>query len=215
MAILDKLTRASRRWEKLAAKSKEVIQRAASLQAQQYGVHSPIEEARRLALLYAVKRKRRDWREYGDIAFHLIATWPSDLAYMTLYAFREMHSELGYDPVPFILKAMEEIYHLRPENLELHLGMTEQVRRLFDDPAERGRTGAKIIAREISIVPLRWASGIYNTLDPAVKPFVEEQLREFNSHGADILSKGLRTWLLTRAGLARRLIRLLFGKDVI
>lgn len=214
MAILDKLTQTSRHWEKLAAKSREAIFRAASLQAQQYGV-SPIEEARRLALLFVVRRKRRDWREYGDIAFHLIATWPSDLAYMTLYAFREMRSEFGYDPVPFVLKATEEIYHLRPENLELHIEMTEQVRRLFDDQGERARKGAKIIAREISVISLRWASGIYIRLDPTVKSFVDEQLREFNPEGADILSEGSRAWLLTRSGLFDCLISFLFGRDIV
>jgi hypothetical protein len=215
MAFLDKLTQASRNWEKLTAKSWEAIQRAASLQAQQYKVHSTIEEARKLALLYAVKQKRMDWREYGDIAFHLIATWPSDLAYIILYAFRELHSELGYDPVPFILKATERIYHLQPENLELHIEVTERVQRLFDDPAGRARMGAKIIAREISITPLRWASGIYNTLDLTVKPFVEEQLREFNPNCADILSNSSLAWLFTGSGWTRWLIRVLFGKAII
>lgn len=203
----------ARKWKKLTIKCAETLQRAASLQAQRYGVHSPIDEAQCLASTYAIWQKRMDWHDYGDIAFHLIAKWPPDLAYSILYSFREIEPKLTHDPAPLILKAMEEIYYLQPDKLKLRLEITKQIQKLTEDSVERAKMGAKLIAREISVVPLRWASGVYHQLAPTAKPYVEEQLRNFNPQGAEILSKGPHAWLLTFTGLLRILVRVLFGKD--
>ena len=220
MALLDRLIPTARQWQKNAQKAGEVISRAASLQAWQYRIHSPVEEARRLAALYCIHYKQRDWRDYGDIAFHLIAAYPSDLAFVILYAFRDMQYELGYDPVPYILKATEEMFHFRPENVVLHIEMSEIPRALLTNPSERAKRAAKLIAREISCTPLQWASGIFDAMDPAMKPFVADELRSFNPEAMDILSRGSRMWILTGLGflhflkrLITFLIRLLFGED--
>ena len=158
--------------------------------------------------------KQQNWLEYGDVALHLVAAWPPDLAYLILYGFRELQSEIGYDPVTLVLKAVEMLPHLRCEGVALHLDPSDRVRQLRADPTERARSGAKILVREIVGVPLRWAQGIYRNLDPEMKPFVEEQLRAFSPTSARILMQAGPFWLFTGSGLRRvffRLVKVIFG----
>jgi tetratricopeptide (TPR) repeat protein len=205
--ILDNITRSSRQWKRICHKYMDAIQRAASLQAQQLGITAAENEAMHIINLYSVRWKQRDWREYGDVAFHLIAKYPPDLAYIIIYSFRGAKSI--YDPVPLILKAVEQIYYLRPRNLRLHLEMTEEVEKLLDCSEERAEKGAKIIAREISVSPLHHASGIlHNEVESAIKPFINKQLSVFNPQGHELLMKASRIWLLTPTGLLKRLTRL-------
>jgi hypothetical protein len=124
-----------------------------------------------------------------------------------------MQNELGYDPVPYLLKATEEMFHFRPENVVLHIEMSEIPKALLTNPSERAKRAAKLIAREISVTPLRYASGIFNAMDPVMKPFVTDELRSFNPEAMDILSRGSRMWILTGSGFLRFLMRLLFGED--
>lgn len=203
----------SRRWQELSSMAQKLVRRAASLQARQYGINSFVAEANRLSVVYDMQHKSKDWREYGDIAFHLIATYPPDLAFLILYSFRDVNQKIGYDCVPYILKAAEEIYHLRPQNLTLSLDMTNSVKKLFDDSLERAKAGAKLIAREISGAPLRHASGICELMDSRVKSFIEDELRSFNPKGAEILFKASRAWILTPIGFLRWMMRILFGKQ--
>jgi hypothetical protein len=210
--MLGMLSGKSRRWQELSFKARESVGRAASLQARQYGINSFVTEANRLSQIYDIRHKRKDWREYGDIAFHLIATYPPDLAFFILYGFRDVEFKVEYDPVPYILKATEEIYHLRPHNLKLSLNMTGRVKNLFDDPMERAKAGAKLIAREISGAQLSHASGILDLMDSRAKSHIEDELRSFNPKGAEILFKASRAWILTRTGFLRWIMRILFGK---
>jgi hypothetical protein len=213
MATLDRLTRKAREWQQRADESSRKIQRAATVQARQYELSDPGSAARTLAATYGMLRKPGDWREYGDVALHLVAAWPPDLAYLCLYGLREMRPELGYDPVPLVLKAVEMLYHLDCGRVELRLEPDERVGRLLRDPEERARGSAKIIAREISVTPLRWASGIFNSVDPDVRPFVREQLVEFNPTAARILAEGTSSRFLTWNGLVQAVFRLLFGRE--
>jgi len=215
MAILDKITKKSREWERLRIKCIDEIQRAASLQAYQCGVISFESEASKLINLYRVNWKRMGWQEYGDVAFHLIAKYPPDLAYTILYAFRKNQTMIGYDPVPLILKAIEVIYYLQPKNLTLYIEMTNDIKKLSDYPEERAKKGAKVIVREISVTPLRWASGIFhNEIDPTIKSFIKDQMKDFNPIGYDILMKASRIWLITPIGVLRRL-KLSFFKSIL
>ena len=130
---------------------------------------------------------------------------------------RELTPPLQNDPVPLMLKAMEMLYYFKPNRALLHMEINGVARQLMDNHTERAKFCAKIIARELSNVPLRWASGIYSALDPKVKQLVQEQLREFNPKAADILLKGSSSWLLTPTGLLRvilrSVLRILFGKE--
>ncbi|MBI3933975.1 MAG: hypothetical protein HY316_04735 [Acidobacteria bacterium] len=213
MAVLDRITKRARQWDEHAARCGDTIMRAAAVQGRGYSISAPGCEAKRLAALYTIRDKHKDWREYGDVALHLAAAWPPDLAYSILYALRELQAEIGYDPVPLTLKAVEMLYYLRCERIKLHLERTGRVCQLMDEPVERAKCGARIIARELSVVPLRWASGIYDALDPGMKPFVQEQLREFNPKAADILLKSRSSRLLTRPRLLRLIFRVLFGRQ--
>lgn len=219
MATLDRLTRKDREWHDHAQRCAETIMRAAGVQARQHGLSDVMSPAGRLIELYGLRDNPRDWREFGGVAFHLVATWPADLAYMILYAMRETKPPLGYDPVPLVMKAIEMLRHLRPENVTLHREMGGQAQELAGDPDRRARACACVIARELSGVPLRWASGIYSALDSELKPFVQEELKRFNPKAARILLNGCHSWLLTGAGLHRLLqrlwwaiLRVLFGK---
>ena len=219
MAILDRLTRKDREWHDHAQRCGETIMRAAGVQARQHGLSDVLSPAGRLIELYGLRDNPRDWREFGAVAFHLVATWPPDLAYMILYAMREIKPPLAYDPVPLVMKAMEMLRHLRSENVTLHLEMGGQAQELAGDPDIRARACACVIARELSGVPLRWASGIYSALELELKPFVQEELKRFNPRAADILLKGNYSWVRTGTGLHRLLqrvwriiLRVLFGK---
>jgi len=213
MAILDHLTSASRRWVRLAATSTELLYRAAAQQGWQCNVPDPRAEAQRLAGLYAIEEKPRQWTEYGDIAFHLAIGYLPDLAYVVLYCLRHVRLNLAYDPIPYILKAIEELPHLRPERVRLHLPMTPEVQAAIASSEERARRAARVLVREICCVPLRHASGIYATMDPAVKPAVEAELRAFSPRAAAIIRGGSMAHLLTWSGFTRWLLRLLFGRD--
>ncbi|MBI5222835.1 hypothetical protein HY990_00270 [Candidatus Micrarchaeota archaeon] len=219
MAIVDQLRKKDRLYHDNAKQCGKTIMRAAALQGRQCGLRDPISAAERVAELYEVHSKPQDWRHFGDIAFHLIATWPADLAYMIIYAMREIKPALAYDPVPFIMKAVEMLPHLRCEAVTLHLEGGERTHKVIVDVDERSIACAKILVREISSVPLRHASGIYNALDKEIKPFVAAQLKEFNKNAATILLKSDWSWLLTGTGLLRMLQkvwrfihRILFGK---
>lgn len=218
MATLDQLTKGERDWLEHARKCEQTIMRAAGVQARQHGVHDPTSPAGHLVELYGLRGKKRDWREFGAVAFHLVATWPPDLAYIILYAMREVKPPLDYDPAPLVMKALEMLRHLRCEGVSLRVEMNGQAQQLVQDLDERARACSRVITRELSSVPLRWAGGIYIALDPEIKPFVQEELKRFNPWGAQRLLKGSRSWLMTGAGLSlvvRRALqavyRVLFG----
>ena len=113
MATIDRLTKRARQWREHADRSRETIMRAAAFQASQHRLHNPLTSTRHLATLYAMSAKQQNWLEYGDVALHLVAAWPPDLAYLILYGLRELQSEIGYDPVPLVLKAVDMLPHLR------------------------------------------------------------------------------------------------------
>jgi len=212
MGIIDYLIPKARKWQNITKKAQDLILRAAQVQAQKRNI-DPFKEAIHLSDIYNVKWKNKDWREYGDIAFHIIASYPPDLGYIIIYGFRKLKSKIGYDPVPFILKAIEMIYHLRPWKLNLHIEVDERCKKLFDSPEERAKAGAKIIAREISITPLRHASGIYKIMEPNMKLFVKEELKVFNPEAYKIWVKGSRLYLLTKEGILRWITNFLFGRE--
>jgi hypothetical protein len=172
-----------------------------------------IAAARELARQYQLEAKAADWHEFGDLAFHLVTVWPPDLAYVIIYALREVKPGYGSDPVPLVMKAIEMMYCFKPAAVSLHLPPTAQWQKMENDPHERLRASAKILAREISGVPLRWASGIYHALDTTVKPVVLEQLRQFNPGGAAMLERHGYAWLFTKSGLLRVLFKICFGRE--
>ncbi len=213
MGMLDSLAPKSRLWKRQAEKCAREVMRAASVQAHACGMANIIGAARELARQYQLEAKAADWHEYGDVAFHLVTVWPPDLAYAIIYAFREVKHGCGYDPVPLVLKAVEMMYCFKPAAVTLHLPPTAEWQKMWNDPQERLRASAKILAREISGVPLRWASGIYRALDTTVKPVVLEQVRHFNPAGAAILERCGYSWLFTKSGLLRVLFRTCFGRE--
>ena len=73
MATLDKLTVKARLWDEHATHCRKIIMRAAGVQARQYELRDPTVEAQRLVDLYAIREKKKDWQEYGDVAFHIVA----------------------------------------------------------------------------------------------------------------------------------------------
>lgn len=217
MAIVDQLTKRDRLWHAHAHRCAETVMRAAGIQGRQHGIDSPIDAARELANLYYIPAKPRHWQEYGDVAFHLVATWPPDLAYAIVYALRELQSEIGHDPVPYVLKATEMMYDFRPEMVDLHLEAAPRTSDLVADPTARATAAAKLLARELSVVPLRWASGILHSMKPTAKKFVSQELQAFNPDGAAVLLGERYRWLLTGTGLVRWSTRcvmhVLFGKQ--
>jgi hypothetical protein len=144
----------------------------------------------------------------------LVTVYPPDLAYAIIYALRDVKPGCGSDPVPLLLKAVEMMYCFKPAAVSLHLPSKILSQKFRDNPQEILRASARILVREISGVPLRWASGIYLALDATVKPVVREQLREFNPSGAAMLGDGNYAWLFTKSGLLRALYRICFGKEI-
>lgn len=217
MGLSALLGGAGREWRAQSEACASQITRAGSLQARQQNMPDLVVTARQLVKLYAVDRKPLAWQEYGDVALHVVASWPADLAYMVIYALRELKDEIGYDPVPPTLKAVEMLHALRPSAVQLHLAAGVRADDLVASADDRGRRAACIIAREISGVPLRYASAIYHSLDARAKGFVDDALRQFNPSGAKILQRAPRGWPPTLRGIflgvLRRVLRILFGRD--
>jgi hypothetical protein len=213
MGLLDTFTPLSRRWRRISKEATEAIFRAAGHQARTIGIRDPAKESARLVELYKLQRRAPRWQEFGDLGLHLTVSYPPDLAYVVLYGLRGVVPDLGYDPVPLLLKALEEMYGFRPSRTQLQtdasiLGLDE-----FNSPEGRAKKAAQILARELSTVPLRYASGIWVAADPKAKPFIYAALSDFNPRAAKILSARPKTWWLTPTGAARGLLGILFGKD--
>lgn len=187
--------------------------RAAAIQGRSHGMANPLLSATRLVADYSLHTRQSDWREYGEVAFHLVYQWPPDLGYVILYSLREVNALKGRDVVPFVLKAVEMLPHFNPIPSRLHLPGPGNKQQLWTDPDERSRAAAKLLARELSNVPLRWASGIYRSMDGTIKPFVAEQLKTYNPAGSAILFGKQHEWLLTKSGLLKAIMRLCFGGD--
>jgi hypothetical protein len=217
MGLIDQATQEGRRWEKTRKDAAEQIVRAAHWQAQNKRLASFSAEATRAAGVYQLAGKTQDWREFGDVALHLVAGYLPDLAYFLTYALRELEPPLGYDPVPYVFTALQNLHRLRPQVLNNCVEPTEQTEVLFSDSQARGRAAAALIAREISVTPLRYASGIFNGLQPPMQKLVSEEMEKFNPVGMQLLRQAKRAYLATPAGLlkqfGRTLFRLLFGKD--
>jgi len=213
--FINNLFPKSRRWQKSIKQNSKTIARAASLQARQLRINSPIEEAQKIANIYNLHTKRMHWEEFGDISFHLLIRYPPDLAYFTLYAFRELPTTLQYDPVPLVLKAVEMIAYLNPSvfttSLE-NLKGNEELDKLINSSAYRARKAAKILVRELSVTPLQFASGIFKSTDNNMKHLILEELKSFNPNAADIILKSSAQSLFTKVGIIKFISRLLFGK---
>jgi hypothetical protein len=216
MAFLDRITRRGRAWHAQATRSAQTVMQAAGAQARSHGVTDPVAAASELVELYSLRSRQPIWREFGGVAFHLVASWPTDLAYVLLYATREVKPRLGYDAVPPVMKAIELLPRLRVENATLRLELSGRARLLAEDLDERARAAARVLVRELSSVPLRWATGIYVGMDERMKPIVAHELLKFNPCGAPILLGASRAHLLTGTGalraLLRALSRLVFGR---
>ncbi len=218
MATLDRLTRRGRAWHAQAEKCAQTVMQAAGAQARSHGIADPVAAASELVERYALRSRQRNWQEFGGVAFHLVASWPTDLAYALLYATREVKPPLGYDAVPLVMKAIEMLSRLRVDNETVHLELSGRAQLLAEDLDERARAAARVLVRELSNVPLRWASGIYTGMDERMKPVVEQELRKFNPRGAPILLGASRAYLLTSTGalrtLSRAFNRIVFGKGL-
>lgn len=141
MAHIDQSKPNEKKWKNIASKCSNTIQRAAALQARELGIGNPAQEAGRLNQEYGVYQKGKDWREYGDVAFHLSAVYPPDFAIVVLYAFRHIVPKTRHDPVPYILQAVEKIFLLEPENIRLNIEINDEVKRLLRNSDERARKG--------------------------------------------------------------------------
>lgn len=217
MGLLDNLTQKSRVQNERATQVSVQIQRAAYLQAQVCGIRSPEEEINRLNNLYNISNKSRDWRDWGDIAFHFAASYPPDLAYLLIYALRQLQPVLGYDPVPYVFLAVQNLHRFRPDRALLRVERMAELEPFFSDSPTRSRAAAKLITRELSVTPLRHASGILACLDESIRLLALKELQHFDPEGATMLSRGNRMYLTTGAGLLRFALRgmsrLLFGKE--
>ncbi len=200
MGKIDKLTRQSRSWNERALRISQQIQRAAALQAQARAVRSAEEEASRLNDYYGIWAKRRDWRQFEDVAFHIAASYRADLGYLLIYALRQYQTSLGYDPVQYVFFALQNLHLFRPYYVSRCVELIPEAEVFSRDSRTRGRAAAKLIVRELSTVPLRWASGIFAGLDATMRELVLEELQRFNPEGARILSRGSRGHLLSRVG---------------
>jgi hypothetical protein len=195
-------------WHEQQQKVHTALHRAAHLQAEQLKIPQVIEESRRLLATY--ETGRRTWSDCGDLALHLAAAYPPDLAMLVLYGLREV--DASWDPVPHVLTAMERLYHYRADREASALLDTPQMQILRHDRRERARCAARVLAREVSVTDYRTACGIYADFDSDVRPFLDEALRQFNPTGAAILSSQAGAWRLTRLGLVKWLVRVVFGR---
>jgi hypothetical protein len=216
MAFLDKLTPKARRWWRVAQKAGDTIVRAARVQGQQKGIRSLRDEAERLGKLYAIEDMAKTWKDYGGIAFHIIASYPPDLGFMVIYGFQEFQRKLGFDPIPFLFKAIEQIQYLNLQfwpQCQKEMGHLEDFQPLVNNHQERARKAAKLLARELSGTALRNASAIFRfDMDPRMKPLVIEEFQRFNPEAAKILDKSKYYWLFTRSALLKSFSHLVFGK---
>jgi hypothetical protein len=210
---MELVNRASAEWDQLKERSAELIIRAAQCQAFQARIPDLGSEASRLWSLYEGDSKKADWREFGDLAFHLCASYPPDLAHAILYGFRAVRSPGGCDPVPFTMKALENLFYLRPAALTLRLEASPEVARLVRDPLDRAQRAMRILVREISGSPYSAATGIYAQMDSQTRSIFLAALTQFNPNGAKIIAKGSRAWMRTPTGLLRLIWRLIFGNE--
>ena len=86
MGFLDAISPLSRRWRRISKEATDAIFRAAAHQAQAAGIRDPANEAKRLAGLYSIERRAPRWQEFGELGFHITASYPPDLAYTVLYS---------------------------------------------------------------------------------------------------------------------------------
>jgi hypothetical protein len=213
MGFLDAVSPLSRRWRRISKEATDAIFRAAAHQAQAAGIRDPAKEATRLAGLYSIERRPPRWQEFGEVAFHITVSYPPDLAYTILYSLRGCVAGARHDPVPLILKALEEMQGFRPSHAQLNMELSGSGDDAFHDASVRAGKAAQILAREISTVPLRYASGIWVAANPKAQPFIHAALKEFNPRAAQILAQRPKTWWLTSTGIVRGLLGMLFGKD--
>ena len=216
MAFLDKLTPKGRRWWRVAQKAGDTIMRAARIQGQQKGIRSVRDEAERLGKLYAIEDKGKTWKDYGDIAFHLIASYPPDLGFMVVYGFQVFQQKRGFEPIPFLFKAIEQSRYLNLQfwpQCQNELGHLEDFKLLANNLDERARKAAKLLARELSGAVLTNASAIFHfDMDPRMKPLVMEEFKKFNPEAAKILDKSKYYWLFTGSAALKYFSHLVFGK---
>jgi hypothetical protein len=210
MGFLTSSRLAARQWSIQSSKAHELIIRAANIQAVQRGIDLE-QEATRLARGYRLAQKPADWRDYGDIAFHLVAAYPPDLAYLLVYTISRLNLGRRVGRAPFMLKAIEQLYAVRPRRFTLQVTMSDDNALLWQDPVERARRAARVLVRELSTVPLRYASGAYHQINSATKPYVDEELASFNPAAAALLPKS-KAWVFTPQALGRAFFRILFGQ---
>lgn len=212
MGFLDAVTPSSRRWRRISKEATEAIFRAAAHQAHAAGINDPRSESNRLAAIYSIESSRRRWQDFGEVAFHLMVSYPPDLAYVVLYGLREAQ-RVRNDPVPLVLKALEEMYSFRPSQAKLSSDISARLDEVFTSPHKRAECAAQILARELSTVPLRYASGIWITANQKARPFIHAAFTSFNPRAAQILARRPKNWILTPSGIGRKLFELLFGRD--
>jgi hypothetical protein len=163
--------------------------RAAQYQAQLHRVTDPGQEMVRLLASYGLIHTPADWHEYGGLALHLSVAYPPDLALALLYSIREVKPRVQRDPRPFVLKALEEMVEFRVSTAPVPLQLHPNAELATRGPEDRARRAAQILAREISSLPLRQASSIWDIAGPRSKPFLREALESFNPRAAAILAQ--------------------------
>jgi hypothetical protein len=212
MGFLDAITPSGRRWNRISKEATEAISRAAAHQCHAAGFPDPLSESKRLAAIYSIDGGRRTWQDFGEVAFHLMVTYPPDLAYVILYGLREV-SRAGNDPVPLVLKALEEMYGFRPTCANLSPDAAGRYDDAFTRAEKRAELAAHILARELSTMPLRYASGVWTSANEKARPYIHAALVNFNPRAAQLLERSPRAWILTPVGIVRSIVELLFGRD--
>jgi len=213
MGFIGSVVPASRRWKRISGEAAQSIFRAAAQQANARGIRDANEEATRLTALYRIEGKPPRWQDFGELAFHLLVSYPPDLAYVIVYGIRVTARGLRYDPVPLILKALEEMYNFQPSHADLKTDHHIRSLDVFNNARSRADQAAQILAREISVAPFRHASGIWTTANPKARPFIHAAMRDFNPRAAQILTGNPNASWLTAPGILRALFQLFFGKD--
>ena len=213
MAIIDFVIPAARRWARISEEAQDAVARAASHQAQLRGISDPTHEIARLLALHGLSHTPPNWQEYGGLALYLAVAYPPDLAYFVLYSARHVGPAVPRDLVPYVLKALEEMVNFRVPHVPVVLRDYPDAEVAARSPEWRAEKAAHVLAREISCVPLRYASGIWEIVNPRAKPFLRSAIEAFNPRAAAILARGSRAHFMTPAGVARGVFRLMFGKD--
>lgn len=187
--------------------------RAAQQQLLQRRIGKLETEARKLWDLYGIGQKAADWRDYGDVALHVAGAYPPDLAYVLIYSLREIGRGTKSDPVPNIMAALEGLYFARPDRWKLHLDGVDFDREILESAEKRAERALRILVREVSAAPYRYATGIYARFHPRLKPLLIHLLAELHPAGAEILSNESRAWMRTWTGVKSLIARVLFGKE--